>query len=88
MVPESAVLPREKDIPPDPMLGEKAKTGFISYWGRVLKASVFAVADVLKNGGKPEPLSKTVAKERKRSRVFAIEDLDSKVIDRPNSLRE
>lgn len=80
MVPKNAILPDAENVPDDPILGKQKKEGLISFWGRVLKAGVFAAIDAASKQKIEEPLSKKVAKERKRSRVFAIEDMETNVI--------
>jgi hypothetical protein len=83
MVPRSVVIPEAKDIPDDPIMGKNHREGLgIGYWVQVIKANVFRVL-----AGKKEeevPLSKKVAREKKRKRVFQLEDNESNVIDSDN----
>jgi hypothetical protein len=80
MVPRASVIPEARDIPDDPILGKEKREGFISYWGRVVKAAVFAARDAMAQP-QGEPVSKQVARQKKKSRVFAVEDNESQVID-------
>jgi len=83
MAPRDAVLPSLAPPAKDPM-GEDIQ-GFIGFWVKVIKAAVFGAVE----GAKKEasnPLSKQVAKEKRRSRVFRIEDNNSTVVDDDRSI--
>ena len=79
MAPRIAVSPEAKDMPDDPVFGKNHRQGLgIGHWVQVIKNNVFRVI-----AGKKEevPLSKQVARSKKRGRVFELEDNESKVVD-------
>ena len=76
MAPRSSILPEEKDIPPDPLVGKNRELGLIGYWVRVIKAAVFRTPEEVSK--KKKTTSKQVAEEKRRRRVFSIEDLEPK----------
>ena len=85
MAPQAAVVPSTKDVPPDPIDGTTRRGGLgISGWVRVIKAAVFGQPKTDKTKTQKPP-SKQAADSKKRSRVFAVEDIESAVIDRKNT---
>jgi hypothetical protein len=73
MAPKIAILPEAKDMLEDPIFKGKVREGQIGYLVKVLKNAVFHAVGEVKDA---IPLSKQVAKAKKRSRVFALEDND------------
>lgn len=87
MAPRVAVQPEAKDMPPDPVFGNTARNqgGAIGYYVKVIKAIVFGAIEGAKEA--VVPLSKQLANSKKRSRVFAIEDSESTIVDHTDNLR-